>query len=92
MLIGNRWKVESDAMNYILSEKHVSKKPGEGYGKEYWLAIEFYAHVSSALKELVDMEVRGTGLTDFILVVDKIAELKKLINELELSPEATRAT
>jgi len=87
MLIGKQWKIESDSLNYILYKRRVVKETGV----EMWDVIGYYAFARNALKELVDMEVRGTGLEDFQKVVKKIAELKKLINELEIPHKAASA-
>jgi len=78
MLIGKKWKVESDRDNIILFKSHRSKKTGE----EKWSKEGYFSTLGNALKALVDREVGETGLVDFRTVVGKQAELYKLIKEI----------
>jgi len=80
MLIGNNWKIESDALNVILYEKVVGKKSG----KEYWKAHSYYSSFHNALDALIDMEIGGTGLDDLKAVDAKIEELKGQIATIKI--------
>ena len=77
--INKNYKTESDSLNVILSKREVSKKP---LGKERWRTVGYYSTFESALKALIDMEIKGTGLKDFETLVNKIDELYKLIESL----------
>lgn len=76
MLIGKKWKIESDELNVTLYQKQ-SKE-----AKREWRAIGFYSTVANALKDLVNYDVRATGLKDLQTVVNKIDELKALIDRV----------
>ena len=65
--INRNYKIESDNLNVILSKREVSKENG----LERWRGISYYSTFENALKALVDMEIKGTGLKDFEIVVEK---------------------
>ncbi len=77
--INRNYKIESDSLNVILSKKEVSKNSP---GKEHWRTVGYYSTCESALKGLVEMEIKGTGLKDFEKVVSKVQELRQSINGL----------
>lgn len=79
--INEKYVVGSDSMNIILYQREVAKS-GKTLGKERWRATNYYSNFGNALKALVDMEIRGTGLQSFESVVAKIEELKLLIDSL----------
>ena len=79
LLINRNYGIESDNLNITLLKREVSKEKGS----ERWRAIGHFSTFGSALKGLVDMEVRGDGLGDFETVVKKIDELYELINSLK---------
>ena len=81
MLIGKDYKVESDSLNVTLYKRGVSEKTG----KEYWTSIGYFSRFGSALKALVDLELRETKLTDFNAVCQKQDELHTLIDSLKVS-------
>ena len=75
MLIGTKYKVESDALQVTVYEKAVSKKTKT----IYWRAIAYYTTVAGALKGLLQLEVRKSGLTDLLTVQAAIERVEKLI-------------
>ena len=79
MLIGDKYKIESDSLNVTLYQKGTSK----ANGKVYWRPIDYFSCVENALKHLVDLEVAETGLKDFRTVVEKQKELYHLIKGLK---------
>lgn len=81
MLIGKNWKVEADSLNVILSQRKVRKRKDDKPTYEDWEAIGYYSTVANALKDLVNYEVRATGLKDLQTVVNKIDELGKQIEQ-----------
>jgi len=87
MLIGKKYKIESDPMNIILSKKSklTNKQTGEPY--EVWQSVGYYSSIASALKELVNLKVRETHLKDMNTIQSQIKELHTLIEQL---PEALR--
>ncbi len=80
MLIGKDYKIEADSLNVTLYERQITKKK-----KEYWKAIGYFSRFGGALKALVDLRVRGTGLKDFNTICQRQDELYKLIDGLEVS-------
>jgi hypothetical protein len=77
--INRNYKIESDSLNFILSRREVSKNSPD---KECWRTVGYYSTCENALKDLVDMEIKGTGLKDFETVVLKIQGIKELIDSL----------
>jgi len=83
MLIGGKYKVESDSLNVTLSKKEIAKKTGF----IRWRPIAYFSHLSDALDYLVDLEVKETGLKDLRVIVEKQKELYQLIEGLKHRPE-----
>jgi len=89
MLIGRKYKLESDTLNVTLSCR---QKPRKGSKVKGWRPIAYFANCQNALKHLVNLEVMDTGLTDLKTVVEKVDELHRLIDGLKALPELQRAT
>jgi len=87
MLIGKNHKIESDTLNVILYKRHITKKGGED-----WDPIGYYATPQNALKDMLNREISGTGMKDFQTVVNKIAELHKLIDGLKATMPTRKPT
>ena len=79
MQINSNWKVESDDMNVILYKKFINKKKGE----DDWKAVGYYSTVANALRALVEMGIKGTGMVDLQTIVNKIEEVHKDILKLQ---------
>lgn len=79
MLIGDKYKIESDSLNVTLFQKGTSKNNG----KVYWRPIAYFSSFKNALDHLVDLEVMKTGLKDYRAVVEKQKELYQLIRSLK---------
>lgn len=92
LLIGDKYKIESDELNVTLYLKKTITGTGRGrigkskkaVGEEYWTPIAYFSTPKNALDYLVDNEVRGTGMIDLKTIVAKIEELHALIKGLEL--------
>ena len=78
MLIGDKYKVESDEMQYTISTNY-THKTGKNEGQELWKTVAYFKTLSEAIKWLVDREIRGTGLVDLLEVNKKIEELKRTL-------------
>ena len=61
-VINDTWKLGADSLNVILY-----KKTGKSYR-----VYGYYAMVKSALKDLIDQEVRDSELVDLKTVVDRV--------------------
>lgn len=83
MLIGDRYKIESDSLNITLYRKGTSKVNGNNY----WRPVAYFSTVGNALEHLVDLEVAETGLKDLRAVLEKQKELDQLIRGLGNSSE-----
>jgi hypothetical protein len=79
--INRNYRLESDSLNVILNKREVSKKSP---GNEHWRTVGYYSTCESALKALVDIEIKGTGLKGLEIVVSKIQELKQTIDGVNL--------
>lgn len=84
MLIGKTHKIESDSDNVVLFRKVIAKKKESGEKYERWQVMGYYNSAKNALHDLIEREIKGTGLTDFTNVVAKIEELHKLIDSLKM--------
>lgn len=82
MLVGDKYKVESDSLNVTLYKKESIKKGGIR-----WRATAYFSNPKNALEHLVNLEVMDTGLKDLKTVVKKQEELYDLINSLKGLPE-----
>lgn len=83
MLIGEKYKIESDSLNITLYKAVNVKKTGG----IRWQPIAYFSSFENALKHLVDLEVMEIGLKDFRVVVEKQKELYQLIRNLKVSPD-----
>ena len=81
--INKNYALGSDELNVILYKTGVTKE-GKTPGKRYDRILGYFSTAESALKALVDMEIRGTGLKDFDTMVSKIQELKEIIDGVNL--------
>ena len=87
MRINDEYNLTSDALNWILQKRFEKKKKKgeEDKPTEYgWKDIAFFPNPHMALKYMVDRDIRETGLEDFKMVLDKIEELHKVIESLNL--------
>jgi len=53
-------------------------------GEEKWKRLGYYSTPQGALKGLVDREIVGTGLKDFKSICNKIDDLYKYIDSLNI--------
>jgi hypothetical protein len=73
LLIGNKYKIEADNHNIIVSVKHIAEKTGE----DAWGNSSYFSNIASALKYLVDREVLQTELKDLITIEKAIETAKQ---------------
>ncbi len=82
VLIGKKYKLESDSLNVILSKKVTRTRKADKTKYEDWEHVGYYSTVSAALHGMVDFEIRETSLKEFKIVVQKQEELHNLISSL----------
>lgn len=80
MLVGDKYKIESDSYNVILLRKAVSKKTGA----VRWKQTNFFGSIKDALVFLVELEVRETDLTDLKTVSEKLDEVLAVVRSLQI--------
>ncbi len=80
MLIGKKYKVESDALNVILYEKEIAKKTGV----LRWRPIAYCSSVKHVLRHFANLELKSTGLQELETISKKQEEILTLINSLKL--------
>ena len=88
MLIGKNWKIESDSLNVILSQRkrRTNKETGKAY--DYWKPMGYYATIPNAMHGLVDQGIRDTELKDLKTIIAEINKLHNLIEPLSKRPRA----
>ncbi len=83
MIINKNYKIESDELNVTLFKRSTRGEKAKNPGAECWTPIAFYSTPENALKGLIDLEIKGTGMIDLEKVVEKINELKADIRGLK---------
>lgn len=97
MLIGTKYKIESDSMNVTVSEKFVIQggkggKSSERVGEVVYRPIAYFSSVKNALLWLIEHRVAMTALKDLKTVVDEIQVAKKeVLQALKHYPEVTKS-
>lgn len=86
MLIGSKWKIESDSMNVVLSRKQKRKNKKTGESCFEWRVVGYFSSLQSALRELINQGVRDTKLKDLETVVAKINRLESMLDVLPKGP------
>ena len=81
MLIGSKWKIESDALNITLSRRHTVKATPKMPAHEIWVPEGYYSSVENALKGLLNMEVKATGFKDLETVLKRISQVESMIDK-----------
>lgn len=77
MDIGSKYRIESDSMNITLYQKYTTKK-----GEERWRAIGYFSTVGNALKGLVDLKLKESGMKDFKSIVKTQKDIYNLIESV----------
>lgn len=79
--INDDYKIEAvDVLNVTLF-----KRKGKNEGEVAWVPISYEPNVKEALKTLVKREINGTGLRNFMAVVDKVDELMEQIDSFKVN-------
>lgn len=70
--------IAMDKNNVVICEKYIPQE-GKKKGEILWNPVAYCSNMKSALKILVDREVNGTELEELKMIVNKIDELKEII-------------
>lgn len=76
MLIGDKYKIEADALNVSLSVKQGRK------GKEQWVKVLYASDPKELLYSIVRQEIRDTGFKDLDVVINKLDEVFQFIKDI----------
>ena len=74
MKINEKYSIESSELNVTVYEHFIVKD------KEVKKPIGYLSSINQAFNFLIDREVKGTGMRDFKIIMNKIEELR---NEIE---------
>lgn len=80
MLVGKKYKVESDALNVIVYVKEIAKKTRE----IRWRPIAYFSSVKYALCYFANLELKSTELQDLETISRKQEEILAVVNSLKL--------
>ncbi len=83
MLIGKRWKIESDELNITIFKKHTVRAKPDKPAHDIWKVSGYYSTIKNALIGLVDQGLRDSDLADLKTISKKQDELYQLIKELK---------
>ena len=70
MKINEKYSIESNELNVIVYE-HITVKD-----KEVKKPVGYLSTINQAFKFLIDREVKGCGMKDFKIIMNKIEELR----------------
>ena len=87
MLVGKRWKIESDELNITISKRHTVKAKPSKPAHDVWKVFGYYATIKNALIGLVDSKIRESELKDLKSIVQKQEEIYNLIKGLTNLPK-----
>ncbi len=78
MLIGDKWEIKSDELNYILYKKRdgVNRKTGEQANGNNWEAVGYFSKFKNAWDYLVEQELCSTEMKDMKTILNKLGELQ----------------
>lgn len=80
MKINDRYEIISDDLNIILRKRNLKE---DGTYTNF-INIGYYTDFKATLKAMAKREILGTGFDDFKTICDKIDELNKTIENLEV--------
>ena len=70
MKINEKYSIESTELNVTVYVHFTIK------GKDYKKPVGYLATIDQAFKFLIDREIKGTGMKDFNLIMNKIEKLR----------------
>ena len=79
LVLSKDYAIGGDELNVILYQRRVTTR-GKTPGKESWRAIRYYANCENALKDVVNLKINSTGLTELGTIVVEIQDLKAMID------------
>ena len=80
MKLNEKYLIEADKLNVTVYEVSVAKD-GMKAGEPIKKAVGYLTTVEQAYKFVIDREIKGSGMTDFEIIMSKINELHEYIKE-----------
>lgn len=80
--LGNDYRITSDAYCYIVQKEVEVTRRSTGLVEKEFKDIGFCPSINSALKYIVDKELKTTNASDLESLVNKVDELKKYIDDV----------
>ena len=80
MKLNEKYLIEADKLNVTVYEVSVAKD-GKKAGEPIKKAVGYLTTVEQAYKFVIDREIKGSGMTDFEIIMSKINELHEYRNE-----------
>lgn len=80
MKLNEKYLIEADKLNVTVYEVSVAKD-GKKAGEPIKKAVGYLTTVEQAYKFVIDREIKGSGMTDFEIIMSKINELHEYIKE-----------
>lgn len=80
MKLNEKYLIEADKLNVTVYEVSVAKD-GKKAGEPIKKAVGYLTTVEQAYKFVIDREIKGSGMTDFEVIMSKINELHEYIKE-----------
>jgi hypothetical protein len=78
--LGENYRIESDAYNYILKRRKVSDpnhRFSKGIAKETWVDIGYFGKLSHLVNHLIELEIKHSDaetLQDLVHIVRKVGD------------------
>lgn len=84
MLINNKYKLETNPLNFILFHKtdKAHRSANKEIKEDTWNPEAYFSTLSNAVHYLVEQGIMDTAFKDFKTVVKKQEELHKLVEDL----------
>ena len=80
--LGNDYRITSDAYCYIVQKEVEVTRRNTGLVEKEFKDIGFCPSINSALKYIVDKELKITNASDLESLINKVDELKKYIDDV----------
>ena len=87
MLIGSKYKIDSDTLNFVLKEKYMS---GEDETVEAWKTIGNYSTLKHLFIGLINHDILSEELEDIRKITEKINSLYILISIKDFGKDSVK--
>lgn len=85
LVINERYRISSDAYNYIVEERKIAGKDAPEPGKEYWVNNSYHRTLRQACEWLLNANVKESDVADGFIIVRELdilsEQIKRAIDE-----------